>query len=802
MPRRLLPLALALASASAFAQAPAPAAAPSPPLTLAQVMADPDWIGNAVEDFWWAWDSRAAQFERKREGTTIRDTWQVPVDGSAGMQRVDDAARAGLDASGAVYDATRTRMAFVRNGDVFVRDLRNGALQQITRSNDDDAQPQWASDGGLVWRVSNQWFRWTPATGVAQAAVIKAEDEPGKVPAADDLRDRQLRLLDTLRSDRERREAAREQREAWRIADPTRAPAPVYLGDKVEIADSALSPDGRWLLVVTIAKDADAGQAGKMPLYVTESGYEEFEDTHTRVGRNAPLPHTLWLVDMASGEPRELDLSALPGIGEDPLAELRAAAGQDPLKGDRPVRVETDGDGTGPAIHWTGDSRNVALLLRSIDNKDRWIATVDTDNATLRSRHRLYDGAWINWGFNDFGWLPDQHTLWYLSEESGWSHLYTLDIAGNGAARQLTQGQWEASQPVLAADGLGFYVLCNRASPIDYEVCDVPLGEGAVSEVTALDGVEAFVESPDGRSLLVRHSADYLPPQLAVVEPGLRSARELTDTRSAEFKAIDWLPAQRVQVPSRHGAGSIWGKYYAPATMTPGRTYPIVMFVHGAGYLQNADLHWPEYFREQMFHNLLVQRGFIVLELDYRGSEGYGRQWRTAIYRNMGHPELEDYLDGLDWLATTRQGDRDHAGIYGGSYGGFLTFMALFREPGTFKAGAALRPVADWTQYNHEYTSSILNTPDLDPEAYLRSSPIEYAEGLQDHLLIAHGMIDDNVFFKDTVNLVQKLIELRKDDWWVAPYPLERHGFVHADAWYDEYRRVLELFEGTLQGKR
>src|SRR3546814_8372915 len=121
MPRRLLPLALALASASAFAQAPAPAAAPSPPLTLAQVMADPDWIGNAVEDFWWAWDSRAAQFERKREGTTIRDTWQVPVDGSAGMQRVDDAARAGLDASGAVYDATRTRLAFVRNGDVFVR---------------------------------------------------------------------------------------------------------------------------------------------------------------------------------------------------------------------------------------------------------------------------------------------------------------------------------------------------------------------------------------------------------------------------------------------------------------------------------------------------------------------------------------------------------------------------------------------------------------------------------------------------------------------------------------------------------
>src|SRR3546814_9339095 len=103
----------------------------------------------------------------------------------------------------------------------------------------------------------------------------------------------------------------------------------------------------------------------------------------------------------------------------------------------------------------------------------------------------------------------------------------------------------------------------------------------------------------------------------------------------------------------------------------------MVMFVHGAGYLQNADLHWPEYFREQMFHNLLVQRGFIVLELDYRGSEGYGRQWRTAIYRNMGHPELEEYLDGLYWLATTRQVARHHPGHHSSSSGGFLKFIAL-----------------------------------------------------------------------------------------------------------------------------
>ncbi len=146
-----------------------------------------------------------------------------------------------------------------------------------------------------------------------------------------------------------------------------------------------------------------------------------------------------------------------------------------------------------------------------------------------------------------------------------------------------------------------------------------------------------------------------------------------------------------------------------------------------------------------------------------------------------------------------RQGDVDRAGIYGGSYGGFMAFMALFREPGTFKAGAALRPVVDWTQYNHEYTSNILNTPELDPEAYRKSSPIEYAQGLQDHLLIAHGMVDDNVFYRDSVMLAQKLIELHKDDWELASYPLEGHGYTRADSWLDQYKRVYKLFQQTLK---
>lgn len=781
----------------AFAQDATPTA--PAPLTLAQTMADPDWIGPAIEQAWWSWDNQRAYTQRKRKGATIRDTWVQPI-ASGTAVALDGAARANEDAARPVYDAQRARMAYVRNGDVFVRDLRSGALQQLTRTNDDESQPQWAADGGLTWRVGEAWYRWTARDGVRQAALALAEKAPDVAPDADDLRDRQMRLFDTLRKERAQRDAAREQNKQWQKNDPTRAPLPAYLGDKVEIADTSMSPDGRWLLVVTKAKGADAGQAGKMPKYITESGYEEFEDVRTRVGRNDPIPQQLWLVDVGDASVRELKFDTLPGITTDPLAALRKAAKKPALEGARPVQVLTSGDNAGgPSIRWSQDGRQAAVMVRAIDNKDRWIAGVDFANAKLQSRHRLTDPAWINWTYNDFGFAPDG-ALWFLSEESGFSHLYVSD--GQGAARAITSGEWEVSQPQVSQDGRRFLFTCNRTWPGDYEVCEASRDGGAVREITALDGVEDFAVSPDETKLLVRHSNAYLPAQLAVIDRDGDGLAKLTDTRTPEFKARTWIEPQYVQVPSKHGAGTIWGRYYGPKTLEAGRRYPIVMFVHGAGYLQNTSVRYPNYYREQMFHNLLVDRGYIVLDLDYRASEGYGRKWRTDIYRRMGTPELEDYLDGLDWLVENKQGDRDRAGIYGGSYGGFMAFMALFKKPGTFKAGAALRPVTDWSQYNHEYTSNILNTPELDPEAYKVSSPIEFADGLQDHLLIAHGMIDDNVFFRDSVMLTQKLIELRKDKWELAPYPMERHGFVHPDSWYDEYRRILELFDRTLQPAR
>src|SRR5690606_20975941 len=246
-------------------------------------------------------------------------------------------------------------------------------------------------------------------------------------------------------------------------------------------------------------------------------------------------------------------------------------------------------------------------------------------------------------------------------------------------------------------------------------------------------------------SSVLRHQELFVQEARPGAEP-----RQLTDTMSDAFKSYPWIEPVTVKVSSTHARGrSIPGRLYFPRDYDANRAepYPVVMFAHGAGYLQNVHMGWSGYFREFMFHTYLAERGYVVIDMDYRASAGYGRDWRTAIYRRMGTPELEDFQDGLDWLGQEHNVDPQRVGIYGGSYGGFLAFMALFRDADRYAAGAALRPVADWAQYHHGYTANILNTPEVDPEAYERSSPIEYAAGLEDPLLIMQPMVDTNVLF-------------------------------------------------------
>ncbi len=800
------------------------AAAPARAITIEQAMADPDWIGPPVEQAYWSLDGGSVYYRVKQKGSPVRDLHRVTLaDGRDDI--VDPAEMADADGAAPVYDRERRRAAFVRNGDVFVRELPGGRLLQVTRTPEQEASPQFSADGRAVqYRVGTDWYSHDLATRVSgPVAVVKATKDPDSAKP-DDLGEMQLRWFSTLRKLKADKAAQKQHADNYAQGDPTRAPLPFHIGDQVKIEGSTLSPNGRWLLLVTSPKDHEAGRKGKLQRFVTDSGYEEQEEERTRVGRNDPAPQSLVLLDLVKHSQRPLAFDDLPGIGDDPLADVRkeneklrrerglekadaddktaGTKGRDRHDKDEPqlrtVRIISDAeDGGGGGFAWSADGGSLAIQIRAIDNKDRWIATVDFDRATLSSRHRLTDPGWINWNFNEFGWLRDNRTLWYVSEESGYSQLYA--IAAGGKAKALTRGRFEVSGPVESPDGRWFYLRANAEAPYSYDVYRVAVGGGELERVTALKGMQAFTLSPDGRQLALLHSSAYVPNQLAVAGVDGGAPRTLTDTRTPEFKAQSWLMPEIVQVPSSHAGQPIHAKFYKPRDFDPAKKYPAVLFVHGAGYLQNVHLGYPAYFREQMFHNLLVEKGYVVLDMDYRASEGYGRDWRNAIYRRMGTPELEDLIDGVRWLEQNASADPARVGLYGGSYGGFMALMAMFRAPEVFKAGAALRPVTDWTQYNHEYTSNILNTPQIDPIAYERSSPIEFADGLEGGLLIAHGMIDDNVLYEDSVRLFQRLVELRKDDFELAGYPLERHGFVHADAWLDEYKRILKLFETHLK---
>lgn len=811
-------------------------------------MSDPDWIGTPPEDPYWADDGRAVYFERKRIGAEINDLYRLDLDASKGGEpvRVADEERGRIDVAGGDVSEDRAWKVYARHGDLYLKDLRTGAIRQLTRTADPETDPRFlAGDTRISFSRGGAIYIYElPTNLISQPAELRLEKDPAEEETKEKgyLEEEQLELFEVLKKRKRDREDRREAERAEQKADPTRPPLPWYLGEGIEIVQTSLSPSGDWMIVVTQPKETDAGKRSPMADFVTESGYVETREVRPKVGTGKPVSSTILLLDLETHEKHEVDLGALPGIKDDPLKELREKAeaakkakaeekeeeaaekeeekdtknykdgkdekkdedaeekpGQDAEPAPRVVQVER--------IVWSEDGRRAAFLFWAFDNKDRWIATLEPPAAGLVTRHRISDPAWVNnFDFSDFGWLEDNTTLWYLAEDTGYSQLYTLATTGDASTirpRQLTRGAFEVSSPTLTRDGRSFYYRANASHPGIYDIWRVDVESGRSEQISRLGGLTDYLLSPDESHLLLANSQIARPDELFVQTTGPGAeARRLTFTVSQEFLSYDWTIPEIVAVPSSHGKQPVYSRVYTPEGFDRSRRYPAVVFIHGAGYLQNAHAGWSNYFREFMFHTLLTQKGYVVLDMDYRASAGYGRDWRTAIYRQMGFPEVEDLEDGVAWLVRNQRVDPQRVGVYGGSYGGFLVFMSLFRKPDLFAAGAALRPVTDWAHYNHGYTSNILNTPEVDPEAYEKSSPIQYAEGLRKPLLICHGMQDDNVHFQDTVLLVQRLIELKKEDFETAIYPVEPHGFVQPTSWLDEYRRVFKLMETHVKQAR
>jgi len=751
-------------------------------LTVDSIMRGPRLVGYPPSGVYWSQDSQRVYFRWKQaDEPRLKEMslYVVNRDGSGLRRLTDEEAKQAPPANGEL-SKDKSITVFVDEGDIFIYDHAKQTRRQITKTVDAETNPHFAFDQKRIYftRLNNLYVMTLDSGSIEQLTDIRigAAPAPSATPKGTDsqeyLKKEERALLDAVREKAEQRE----EQEKKRKEREKRKPFNIPTGQGV--ANLSLSPDGKYV-IATITEPGQGSKNTIVPNYVTETGYTEDIPGRTKAGDTQNRTR-LVVIDVESGETKNVDHGQ----------KLQAS----PTSKDRDVQLSQ--------LQWSEDGKHAVLSARAADNKDRWVMLLDIVTGKTKELASMHDDAWIDGpGANTLGWLPDNEHVYFESERDGWAHLYSVSTSGD-EPKQLTSGQFEVSDVRLSLDKTKFYFTSSEGSLFQRHLWSMPISGDARTQITGLPGNNQVDISPDETMLADVRSYSNKPPELYLIsnkpmdEKAAASLKSVTTSPIPEFFTNDWIDPRLVSFKARDGA-TVWGRLYVQENYKGGG--PAVIFVHGAGYLQNVHRWWSSYYREYMFHHLLMERGFVVLDIDYRGSAGYGRDWRTGIYRHMGGKDLTDQVDAVNYLVKEFGVDGKRVGLYGGSYGGFITLMAMFTEPDVFAAGAALRPVTDWAHYNNPYTANILNLPQSDAEAYKQSSPIYFAKGLKGALLICHGMVDTNVNFQDTVRLVEKLIELRKTNWEVAPYPVEDHGFEREESWADEYKRILKLFVDNLK---
>ncbi len=836
-------------AAQAAAEKPAPFKPEPVTLTVDSIMRGPKHVGTAPAGIRWSPDSTKAYFSWQKPGEERPTTWSVNKDGTGLVAlSAEDARkiRAGLTGR---TDPAGQRLLTAEAGDVVIYDLATFARRPVVRTATVESNPRWARGGNAVtfMRDGNLYLfaldapadaptevQLTdvattggpgPGAGAAGAAATMGGSGRGGAAAAGQsaggrggdatltesqrvLRDEEKKLIEFVRKQAEQRQQGGAGGRGGRgaAAGPPVDPIARFVpAARQTVTDMVLSGDERFVYIGVTERPEVAARTQDVPQYVTESTYTEMANGRPNVG-DSQSRRLLAILDLKQNTVTWADGAAFAGK-ERPATGADAAAA--------PSRV----------LEWglpecADDGARCVVNVRARDNRDRWLAVVDPVTGKAAAIDNVHDERWIRegsvaaaggggFGGGGFGggggiaWLSDNKRFVFAAEKDGWMHLYLMDLGpSTPAVKRLTSGKWEVASARLSNDRTKIYFASNEVHPGERHFYTMPVEGGAATRLTAATGAHDVTVSPDEKTLAVLHSYTTKPAELFLMpfEAGA-APKQVTTTPTAEWLAFKWVDPKIISYKARDGE-MVYARLYTPemvgAKRDPRR--PAVVFVHGAGYLQFATKSWStNYYREHMFHHLLAARGYVVICPDYRASAGYGADWRAGIHGHMGGKDLDDVVDAAKFVVATERVNPRRIGVYGGSYGGFITLMAMFTTPDVFAAGAALRPVTDWAHYNHSYTAPILGLPQTDIENYRRSSPIYFAEGLQGHLLICHGMVDSNVFFQDTVRLMQRLIELRKDTWSVAPYPVENHAFTEETSWADEYRRILALFEQHLR---
>ena len=670
-------------------------------LTVDNIMRGPALVGFEPAQPRWSYDSEHVYFQWKQytdKEAAPMDTYVANRDGS-GLRKLTEPEVRQLPA--AVGDTSKDKRltVYASSGDLYVIDNTTGKIQQLTKTTETEANPHFLPDGKRVWftRGGNVYVMSLDSGMLVQMSDIQAP-AAANAPAApaggrggggggrgqgqgqiggraqgargggagagqstssasqDYLKNEQKELLEIVRE----RTALREEADAKKKLEPPQR-KPFALTGTQTAQNLQLSPDEKYVFASVV--EPSTAKPTVVPNYISDTGYVEDINGRSNVGDyqantriailNTETGDVTW-VDHGQRKTPSATLAA-PTTGSDAAAPARTPASQD-----REVQL-------GMPV-WSDDGAKAVITGRSADFKDRWIFALDPATGKTRELVHDHDNAWVGGtGAQTLGWMKSDREIYFQSERTGYSQLYAVGFDG-GEARPLTPPSklaWEVLNVRQSRDKSKFYLTATKDGPFDQFLYEMPGDGGPLTRITNEPGKHAATISPDERSIVDLYSYVNKPTELFVREnkPG-SAATKVTTSPAPEFSQFKWLDVPIVMVPARAGV-KVPARLFKPANFKKGG--PGVIFVHGSGYLQNVDRKWSTYYHEYMFDHILMERGFTVIDVDYRGSAGYGRDWRTAIYEHMGGKDLDDIVDAAKYLAAEHGVDPKKIGLWGGS---------------------------------------------------------------------------------------------------------------------------------------
>lgn len=440
-----------------------------------------------------------------------------------------------------------------------------------------------------------------------------------------------------------------------------------------------------------------------------------------------------------------------------------------------------------------------SLVFQSLTRDQKTLSFLRADVATGEVTELWTETSptWVM--YEDVHALERSPTLLATVISGGHIHLETRDLRTGKRLAELTHGDWDVDHVAGVDEEKGLvYFVGTMTSKVEHHLYAVPLRGGAITKLTTLRGVHVVTMSRDAKSWVDVHSALDRMPRAAVHGPGPEgiasgtSVGELAVPPEADLDKLKLRASKIVTVKSDAG-DTLYGEILEPRNMDPGKRYPVIVMVYGGPGVQQVRDHWAPHLLWQH----LADRGFVVFQLDNRGSAGRGPAFEAPIHKRMGEIELRDQLAGLDYLKTLPFVDIDRAGIYGHSYGGFMAALAMLKAPDRFKVGVSGSPVTEWSLYDTGYTERYMETPATNPAGYAAADLAKMAKGLRGKLFLIHALMDENVHFENSAHLVDALVEAEKKfDLFI--FPGERHGYRSPAARRYVMTRVVDYFVDNL----